>query len=94
MNVLGDIWRLVAAKNAARFPLGSESASALYFYDCFKQGLKLGCRSPNEAPGRLPLIQSKLTPSLPSTRSVLVFLKSVDQLSSGLTARLPFGHRG
>ncbi len=67
------LWQLVAVKNAACFPLGSESASALYFYDCLKQGLKLGCRSSNEAPGRLPLIQSKLTPSLPSTHSVLVF---------------------
>lgn len=67
------LWLLVAAKNAACIPLGSESASARYFYDCLKQGLKLGCRSPNEAPERLPLIQSKLTPSLPSTHSVLVF---------------------
>lgn len=27
------------------------------FYDCFKQGLKLGCTSPNDAPRRRPLLQ-------------------------------------
>lgn len=70
------------------------SRSCLCFYDAFKHGLKLGSRSPNDVPERLPLIHSNRAPSLTSSCSVRVFLESVGEPRSRLTAQLPFGHQG